>query len=126
VTGVQTCALPISVSARNPKAIRSSAGSYFRLPIVEHADFPDFRGYCERHSIRLYRTDTQEGVIYTEADLKSPCAILLGNEGGGLAQEEFGDFPAIRIPIEEGIESLNVAAAGAVILFEARRQRSLA
>ena len=83
----------------------------------------NFRRYCERYSIRPYRTDAQTGVIYTKVDLKSPCAILLGNEGSGIEEEEFSELPAIRIPMLEGIESLNVAIAGAVILVEAFRQR---
>jgi RNA methyltransferase, TrmH family len=117
------CTSKGTVSARNPKVIRSSAGSFFRIPPVEHTDICEFRRYCERYSIRLYRTDARTGVIYTEADLKSSCAILLGNEAGGIAEEELLEFPAIRIPMMEGIDSLNVAIAGAVILFEAYKQR---
>ncbi|MEJ2245889.1 MAG: RNA methyltransferase [Acidobacteriota bacterium] len=70
-----------------------------------------------------YRTDAMRGVPYTETDLKSPCAILLGNEGSGLIEEKFAGLPAIHIPMMNGIESLNVALAVAVILFEACRQR---
>jgi len=117
------CTTKGTVSARNAKVIRSSAGSFFRIPIVEHTGFSEFQRYCELHSVRLYRTDAREGILYTEADLKSPCAILLGNEGGGIVEKEFSVFPAIRIPMAEETESLNVAIAGAVILFEASRQR---
>jgi RNA methyltransferase, TrmH family len=112
-----------TVSVRGPKVIRSSAGSIFHLPLVEHTEASNFRHYCEHHSIRMYRTEAREGVVYTEADLASPCAILLGNEGGGLSEGLFPDLPAIRIPLAPGIESLNVAAAGAILLFEAHRQR---
>jgi len=120
------CTTKGTVSARNPKAIRSSAGAFFQIPLVEHVDVPDFQNYCDAHSIRPYRADTRRGVLYTEADLQSSCAILLGNEGSGMAEEEFARFPAIRIPMAEGVESLNVAMAGAVILFEALRQRTAA
>ena len=118
------CTTQGTVSARNSKAVRSSAGSFFRMPVLEHIALSEFRNYCETRSIRLYRADARKGVIYTDADLKSPCAILLGNEGAGLAGGEYSELPAIRIPLSRGIESLNVAIAGAVILFEARRQRS--
>lgn len=117
------CTTRGTASARSPKAIRSSAGSFFRLPVVEQTEIADFRSYCEVHAIRPYRTDAHEGIIYTEADLKSPCAILLGNEGGGISEADFSAFQSIHIPMAEGIESLNVAVAGAIILFEARRQR---
>jgi TrmH family RNA methyltransferase len=112
-----------TVSVRGPKVIRSSAGSIFHLPLVEHAEASSLRHYCEHHSIRMYRAETREGVVYSEADLVSPCAILLGNEGSGIPERLFSDLPAIRIPLAPGIESLNVAAAGAIILFEAHRQR---
>jgi TrmH family RNA methyltransferase len=118
------CTSKGTVSARNPKSIRSSAGTFFRLPPVEHVDFNDFRIYCINHSIQLYRTDTRDGVPHTEADLKSPCAVLLGNEGSGMSEEDYPGTLAIRIPMAMGIESLNVALAGAIILFEASRQRS--
>jgi TrmH family RNA methyltransferase len=114
-----------TVSARSPKAIRSSAGCFFRLPIVEHIGVSEFRNYCHSHSIPMYRSDATEGTLYTEADLTAACAILLGNEGSGVAEETFGDIPAIRIPLAQGVESLNVAAAGAVLSFEVRRQRCL-
>ena len=117
------CTAKSTVSPRNPKAIRSSAGAFFLLPLVEHVATSDFRNYCDSHSIRLYRTDSHQGMLYTQADLRSPCAILLGNEGSGLAEEDFGGLPAIRISMAEGVESLNVAAAGAVLFFEALRQR---
>jgi RNA methyltransferase, TrmH family len=113
-----------TVSARNPKTIRASAGTCFRLPIVEHVDLQDFLLYCRRHSIRVYRTDVCGGLPYSEADLSSSCAILLGNEGGGIAQKELEALPAIHIPMAAGVESLNVAMAGGIFLYEARRQRS--
>ncbi|MBN2317821.1 MAG: RNA methyltransferase [Acidobacteria bacterium] len=118
------CTSKETVSARNPKAIRSSAGTFFHLSPVEHVDFADFHRYCMDHSIQIYRTDARDGVPYTESDLKSPCAVLLGNEGSGMNEELYPGIPSIRIPMAMGIESLNVALAGAVILFEASRQRA--
>jgi RNA methyltransferase, TrmH family len=117
------CTSKGTVSAKNPKAIRSSAGAFFRLPLVEHSEPSDFRKYCEAHSIQLYRTDTRRGMPYTEADLLNPCAILVGNEGSGMKEDAFAAASAIHIPMAEGAESLNVAMAGSIILFEAFRQR---
>ena len=118
------CIGPKTVSPRNPKAIRASAGTIFRIPIVEHAEMREFLDYCACHSIRAYRTDTLRGLAHTQADLLSPCAILLGNEGNGITNEDCIELPAIRIPMAENVESLNVAMAGAIILFEASRQRT--
>ena len=112
-----------TVSARNPKAIRASAGVFFRIPVVEHIELSDFQSFCHLQEIALYCADPRIGIPYTQADLASPCAILLGNEGGGIAEHEAGGIPAIRIPMIDGVESLNVSVAGAIILFEAFKQR---
>jgi TrmH family RNA methyltransferase len=117
------CTSKGTVSARNPKTIRASAGAIFRMPVVEHAEISIFLRYCEMHSIRAYRTDVCEGLPYTQTDLASPCAIVLGNEGSGIAREQFAGLSAIQIPMAEGVESLNVAMAGGILLYEARQQR---
>jgi RNA methyltransferase, TrmH family len=118
------CTTKDAVSARNPKSIRSSAGAFFHLPVIERVDAKDLRAYCNTHSIRPYRTDPREGMLYTQADFRGSCAIFLGNEGSGMSQDAFAGFPSIHVPMAEGVESLNVAMAGAVILFEAFRQRN--
>jgi RNA methyltransferase, TrmH family len=120
------CTSKGTVSARNPKALRSSAGAFFRIPVVEHVEPGDFEAFCDRHSIQSYRTDARQGVPYMEADLRGPCAIVLGNEGNGITLDAFSASSALRIPMAEGIESLNVATAGAILLFEAFRQRTCA
>ena len=118
-----TCMTKGTVSARSPKSVRASAGLFFHLPVVEHVEIPELRDYCTRYSIRLYRTDTQQGCAYTETDLRSSCAIVLGNEAAGLSRSDLVEIPAIHIPMARGVESINVAMAGTVVLFEAFRQR---
>jgi RNA methyltransferase, TrmH family len=117
------CTTKGTVSARNPKSIRSSAGAFFRLPLIEHVDMNEFRAYCNAHSIRLYRTDPLSGIHYAKADFRCSCAVFLGNEGNGMPQNAFAGFSSIHVPMADGTESLNVAIAGAIILFEAFRQR---
>lgn len=112
-----------TVSVRNPKVIRASAGAFFRIPIVESVDANRFLSYCQAHSVQVYRTDVLEGIPHTQIDMTVPCAVILGNEGHGLKREEFLGFPTIRIPMAKGVESLNVAIAAGIILFEALRQR---
>ncbi len=118
------CTTRGTVSARNPKVLRSSAGAFFHIPVVEHVETADLQAFCNARSIRLYRSDARSGVSYTVADLRSSCAIMLGNEGSGMPEEQYAGYPAIRISMAEGIESLNVAMAGTIILFEAFRQRT--
>jgi len=117
------CTTPGTVSAKNPKALRSSAGAIFSLPLVEHVDLEDLLSYCSRHSIRAYRADPRQGTPYTKADLRKSSAVFLGNEGSGIHADAAARLSAIHIPMASGTESLNVAIAGAVILFEAFRQR---
>ena len=119
------CTSKGTVSARNPKAIRASAGAIFHIPVVEHMEISEFLHYCNLHGIRIYRTDVREGMPYTEADFRSRCAFLVGNEGSGLRMGGVERVPSLRIPMAGGIESLNVASAGAILLFEACRQRML-
>ena len=57
-------------------------------------------------------------------DMRAPIAIFLGNESRGLPRHEWPDTPGVRIPMLAGVESLNVAVAGSLLLFEAFRQRS--
>ena len=118
------CTTKGTVSARNPKVIRASAGAFFHLPVVENIGLIEFRDYCSSNDIQAYRADTRGEAFYTEIDLQCSCAILLGNEGSGIRGEEWEDFPSIRISTTNAVESLNVAVAGAIILFEASRQRS--
>jgi RNA methyltransferase, TrmH family len=120
----EVCTGKGTVSARNPKSIRASAGAFFHIVPVENVSADEFLAYCRRSEIQPYRTDAREGIRYTDANLKSSCAILLGNEGSGMNEKEWAGVPPVKIPMDARIESLNVATAGAVILFEAARQRS--
>jgi RNA methyltransferase, TrmH family len=119
------CTTKGTVSVRNPKALRSSAGASFRIPIVEHIEPSEFLSYCRKNKIRIYRTDARQGIEYTKADFISPCAILLGNEGSGIPEEDFAGLPSLHIPMAKNTESLNVAIAGSILLFEVSRQRRI-
>ncbi len=121
-TGV--LALPGTVSAWNQKALRSSAGSTFRLPVVA-GDVGDLL-WLRSNRVRLLAA-TMDGVSVAETDLKGGVAVLIGNEGAGLPQEllEMADA-RIAIPCPGPVESLNAAVAGSLLLYEAARQRSAA
>ena len=120
------CTTPGTVSARNPKAVRASAGTCFRIPVVERVIPREFFSYCREYEVRIWRTDAHAGVACFEANLRSSSAILLGNEAQGISQPEWKSVPSIHIPMAPGVESLNVGTAGAILLFEAYRQRSTA
>jgi TrmH family RNA methyltransferase len=124
-TGVScVCTIPGTVSVANPKAIRASAGACFSLPIVEALNPEVFVECCRTRRIPLYRADAGAKQSCWATDLSGSAAILLGNEARGLPESEWPGVSGIRVPMVPGVESLNVAAAGAMLLFEALRQRA--
>lgn len=115
-----------SVDLYNPKTVRASAGAIFRLAVAAGATEDEILAQLRGRAIRVLAAVAAKGVPYTDVDLSGPVAVLLGNEAHGLSRElvEAADT-AVTIPTEEGTESLGVAAAGAVLCFEAARQRRL-
>lgn len=108
---------PGSVDPYNPKAVRASAGSLFRVPVVV-GELEALRGA----GLRLLGTSSHRGEAYTEVDLRSPVALVVGSEAHGLAD----DAPVdgwVTIPHTGPAESLNVAMAATVLAFEVARQR---
>ncbi len=105
------------------KTVRASMGSLFHLPVIK-ASTTECLDFCRLNLLRLYVADGDAKTNYTDEDLAVPCAIVLGNEGSGVGSDFKQHACAhLRIPIGGLAESLNVASAAAVILFEAARQR---
>jgi TrmH family RNA methyltransferase len=108
-------------SAWSPKVLRSGQGAHFALQIHEHADLQALQS---RLAIPLAATTLEQARSLYDMDLRGPCAWLFGNEGRGVAPELLRAAQwRIRIPQAGAVESLNVAAAAAVCLFEQRRQQ---
>ena len=118
------CLTPDTVSARNPKAVRASAGAFFQLAVSEPLPLAEILAYCAEHSITPYLADTRGKILYTDIDYTIGTALLLGNEGRGVAHSFPAGVESVRIPMAPGVESLNVGVAGALLLFEAFRQRA--
>ena len=110
----------------SPKALRGAMGSAFRLPIWSGADFADVIGWCRERKIHRLCADVAGSRLYTEIDLRPASAIVVGPESTGLALEEIAAADeVVRIPMKPPTESLNVAVATGILLFEANRQRNL-
>ena len=107
------------------KALRGSMGSALRLPIASELSAEDAVGDARRHGCRIVATVPREGQSIFDVDLTGPIAILIGGEGHGLTAElvETAD-ERITVPMQAPVESLNAAVTAALILYEARRQRS--
>ncbi len=113
-----------SVDPYNPKAIRASMGSILRLPVASVPDLPSFIRKSREHSFQTVATVLTGDKLHYDIDFTKPTMVVLGQEGSGLASNLLtGIDHQIRIPMVKTIDSLNVATAGAVILYEAVRQR---
>jgi TrmH family RNA methyltransferase len=117
---------PGSVSPWNQKALRASAGSSFRLPIVSLIDISQLRRVAEKE-IPLYACTADAGDSIVEADLRGPIAFVIGNEGAGISHQILGLCNgSLHVPCPGHVESLNAAIAASIVLYEASRQRSFA
>ena len=114
-----------TVSPYNPKSLRASAGSVFRLPIVTGLDESLLLAALDQKHISLYAAMPRAAKTIAEADLSGRCAILIGSEGRGVSPKLLARAAGLKIPTSV-VESLNAAVAAGVLLYEARRQRTVA
>ena len=99
-------------------------GSAFRLPLWTGAELGEVLAWCAARGVVSVATSAAAARTHTELDWTQPRAVVLGPEAGGLSEEEAraaGEI--VRIPMRPPVESLNVAVALGVILYEAARQR---
>ena len=114
-----------SVSPYNPKSVRASAGSIFRVPVAAAIDESLFFATLDQRQIALYAAMPRAQKSIVDANFSGRCAIVIGGEGRGVNPAISQRATAIRVPTT-GVESLNAAVAAGVILYEARRQRTQA
>lgn len=108
----------------SPKALRGAMGSSFRLPVWTGAEFSEALKWCAGRGIRTICADIRAAREHTDYDWKIPRALIVGAEASGLADDEIAlADDALRIPMRPPVESLNVAVAAAIVLYEAARQR---
>jgi TrmH family RNA methyltransferase len=117
----------------SPKALRASAGSALRLPLMRGIAAPVLLAQLRIAGVRILAAgmklidasaEKRANVDASMADMRGACAIFIGNEGRGLLSEvEHAADDWISIAMNEDVESLNAGVAASVILFEAARQR---
>lgn len=121
-TGVVTTAGTTDILS--PKALRGAMGSGFRLPLWTDAAYDEALAWCASRGIRTVCADVRARRSYTELDWTTPRALILGPEATGLSEQEAAAADeAVSIPMRAPVESLNVAVAAAILLYEAARQR---
>ena len=107
------------------KTARATMGSLFHLPVIK-ASVAECLNFFSRGNLPAYVAGAEAATDYTAVNLSGAFAVVFGNEGSGVGAEFRGQLTfAMRIPLLGRAESLNVASAAAVILFEAARQRQL-
>lgn len=117
-----------TASPFNPKTLRASAGSLFRMPFVHSLDAELARAAFKQNKLDVYVavpfSNENQVKSLVHADLTRKCAVIIGSEGHGVSEKLHAGAIDLAIPTV-GVESLNAAMAASVILYEARRQRSL-
>jgi TrmH family RNA methyltransferase len=116
---------PDTVNPWNPKTIRASAGSVFRIPIVRDT-LTNIAAQLQAASVPLHAAvaNSAQATTAMEARLLAPCALLIGNEGAGLSAQALA-LAASHIHIPCAVESLNAAIAGSLLMYESMRQNLL-
>lgn len=108
----------------NPKTIRSTMGSIYRLPFLYTDDLSSIIKKLREQRVKVYAAHLQGSDYDGGWDYRMGTAFLIGNEANGLKEETAACADAlIRIPMEGQVESLNAAAASSILLYEAHRQR---
>jgi len=114
---------PGSTDPYSPKVVRSAMGAHFRLPI-HTSDWERISAQIRDAGLRTYLAAARSDESYTQVDFHAPVALIVGGEadGAGKAAKELADS-RIHIPMPREIDSLNAAAAAAILMFEVVRQR---
>jgi TrmH family RNA methyltransferase len=114
---------PGSADVFSTKALRSAMGANLRLPACENIAIEEVMAWAVGKKLVPTAADISGGVSYTQIDWKVPRLLILGSEAHGLNDAERDSIEeVINIPMENNVESLNLAVACGIVLFEAKRQ----
>jgi len=113
-----------TVDLFNPKTIRSTMGSIYRVPFYVAQDLKGTIQDLKKRGISVYAAHLKGTLSYDEPDYKKPTAFMIGNEGNGLS-DEIADCADtyIKIPMQGQVESLNAAISATLLMYETNRQR---
>ncbi len=124
ITGVIMSAGTVDIY--NPKTIRATMGSVYRVPFLYADDLAEVMDKLHEKGVHTYAAHLKGEVFYDSFSFKEPTAFLIGNEGNGLTKELADKAESyLKIPMEGQVESLNAAVATALLMYETHRQRSI-
>jgi TrmH family RNA methyltransferase len=113
-----------TVNPYNPKCLRASAGSIFRVPLVSGMDERLLLAAVEQRKVDLFALMPKGGIELGECNLSRKSAVIVGSEGRGVSERLRAKAMDVRIPTV-GVESLNAALAAGIALYVARKQRMM-
>ncbi len=114
-----------SVDIFNPKTIRSTMGSIYRVPFLYIEEIEDLIAQMKKASIQIYATHLQGETYFSNCDYTESIAFLIGNEGNGLKETTAQLADAyVKIPMAGEVESLNAAVASSLFMYEVYKQRT--
>lgn len=125
--GIGGVILHRSADLYNSKTIRACMGSLFHIPILEIQETSEMVEWLKEQEFTLYATSLGKSSLpYDQANYSKRCALVLGSEGHGVSQALLAEAQSsLHIPLYGQAESLNVAVAGGILMYEAVRQRRL-
>lgn len=123
--GVQAIFIPPETAdVFSPKVVRAGMGAHFHLPI-HNLEWNEIARYTQQ--LQIYLGAAGKGLVYTQVDWRSRCALIIGGEAEGASlHAQALATQLVHIPMPETSESLNAAVAAGILLFEAVRQRAIA
>lgn len=115
-----------TVDLYNPKTIRSTMGSIYRIPFIVVSDLKETVAVLKNAGVSIYAAHLKGKAFYSQMDYTLPTGFMIGNEGNGLTTElsDCAD-KYIKIPMEGQVESLNAAISASLLMYECNRQRRL-
>ena len=118
------CLTPGTVDLYNPKVLRSTMGAIFFLVLLPDQQPEDILSFCQDRGLSVFMGDIQGSSVYHTKLTAGPLALVVGNEGNGPSSSfRSADVQCVTIPMSHDVESLNVAIATGILLYEIVRQR---
>jgi len=115
-----------STDVYSTKALRAAMGASFRLPAVENVVFYDVIEWAGNLELVTTASSASAECTYTQVDWRRPRLLIFGSEAHGLSERQLESVDeTVRIPLENGVESLNLGVAAGILLFEAKRQTEI-
>lgn len=116
--------LPGTVDATNPKVVRASAGTLYAVPVVQVSDLGELIERAFTNPPQVVIAEASTDTMYDAFDWRSPTILVVGAEGEGVGETSRTFATAsVSIPMNQGVESLNAAVSGSILLFAAASQR---